>query len=140
MRHSIVRAFALMCSMALALVVTVACGGSSDETVLKAAVKVANSQMPMDAGSGMTIESVELKDDAVVYQCTVDESVCTVSQIEENYDAVKEAILQSLKGESTKDFLDPCIKCNRGIIYSYTGTETGDKVEIVLTVDELKVI
>lgn len=115
--------------------------GASHLEKLKAQVDVANLQCPMVLEEDMTIQSITLEDQGVIYHCHFDEEVYDISSFEENAESIKEELLASLSDQSNmaiQVFLACCVNADRGIIYRYTGNKSGAYYDVVLPVDELK--
>lgn len=113
----------------------------SNMSKLEAQVKMANLQFPMQASEEMLIEKLELDDKSIAYICRVDEDLCGIDQLKNNYDAVKEGIVESLKSQTdlaTQQFIKICINCERSIVYRYIGKQSGTQFDVEVTVDELK--
>lgn len=113
----------------------------SDLAKLNAQLKMANLQFPVQAGEGIVVEKIELIDDAVVYQCVVDEDLCEIQQIEENAKDVKEGIVETLSDQTDQAvqvFIKTCVACDKNIAYRYIGKESGEHYDVVVTVPELK--
>ncbi|MDD3039652.1 hypothetical protein [Bacteroides sp.] len=113
----------------------------SDLIKLETQIKMANLQFPLKASEEITIEKMELSNEAVIYLCSVDEKACNIDLIEENHETVKQGIVDELSNKTdqpTQLFIKYCTDCNRNIVYRYIGNQSGTQYDVVVTVPELK--
>lgn len=109
------------------------------ELQLKTMIENENSTYPQDLGSGLTMQSVKLTDDYVVYLCYMDEDIFDMSMIdEETKEAMKDGIIGMMDDITIKTQLKIFVKNGKGLVYRYQGDESGKTVDIIFSVDELK--
>ncbi|MBR6018303.1 MAG: hypothetical protein IK073_06750 [Paludibacteraceae bacterium] len=124
--------------MISALVLTACSSGSK----LEMGVAAANKQCPMELGGGMAITSIATEGSSVVYTCEVDGSAgITVSAfaMPEVQTAMKTAMVESLKSDEsdTKELIEMVKEANYSLIYRFVSTDSDEKVDIVITPEEL---
>ncbi len=108
---------------------------------LEKQVEVANKQLPMSAGNGITVSSVSIEGDYIVYKVDVDESLISIDLLNESVSQMKEA----MKAEFINRMSDPdvqklCKVCrdnNKGIAYHYIGNQSGEKCIVQIESNEL---
>lgn len=66
------------------------------DAVLEKEVEVTNAQMPMEVGSGITITSLVIEGDYVIYNRSVDESIVSVEDIQAGAEEAKASMKQAL--------------------------------------------
>ena len=101
----------------------------SERQKLEELVNVTNVSCPM------TIEA-----DKVVYNYTIDEEKVAMAALKSNEEQMKQNIKGALNVSepSLKMFLEACVKDNKGIAYRYVGDTSGENIEYLFTVAELK--
>lgn len=109
------------------------------DAVLEKEVEVTNAQMPMEAGSGITITSLVIEGDYVIYNCSVDESIVTVEDIQAGAEEAKASMKQALTTDDPANtlFIQMCKNAGKGIGYRYIGNQTSDECTITIDASEL---
>ena len=77
---------------------------------------------------------------AAPYKVTIDEEKVAMAALKSNEEQMKQNIKGALNVSepSLKIFLEACVKDNKGIVYRYVGDTSGENIEYLFTVAELK--
>ena len=127
----IVAATMLLCTLA-----TTSCNGVGSPT-LRAAVAIANKELPIDLGNGMTAVSIAIEDNYVVYVYEAPtEAVLILQESDLKTLAYEELRLNIQQDEDVRTFMELCVESNYGIIYRYTDNE-GNVAEILTSCSDL---
>lgn len=117
-------------------------GHSSSEDLLKAEISSGNLQLPQRIDEVTTCTSITMEGADVIYNYVVDENDFTVDQIRGSQEAIyamKKSIIDELKSDRlSRELVDLCVKCNKYLVYHYTGNRTSQTLEIRLSPQELK--
>ena len=114
----IVAATMLLCTLAIT-----SCNGVGSPT-LRAAVAIANKELPIDLGNGMTAVSIAIEDNYVVYVYEAPtEAVLILQESDLKTLAYEELRLNIQQDEDVRTFMELCVESNYGIIYRYTDNE-----------------
>lgn len=112
------------------------------DDILQSELSSTKSQLPIDMGNGMTITDIILDDEVLIYVCTIDETTNRFST--DNFDRVqaKLAIKQDLgtPDASKQALLKNLINTKRELIYRYIGSKSGEKLDIVINLNDLREI
>ena len=113
---------------------------SMKELMLKQGIKEADKQMPMELGDGLTMKSVKLVDNNLIYTIGLDESNMDIETLEMAKDEMKKAMIAMVKeGDSDMQLICQLLaETNRGMNFKYTGNTSGKSLTIHLTKGELK--
>jgi len=114
--------------------------GKGARKLLEADIRKSNRQCPMNAGSGITITSIEMSGKYVVYNAQCDESIVSIDALGENRLNVKQSIIETLRAESglaENAFINLLKKSNTGLIYKYEGSTSGKVCSIKINASEL---
>lgn len=136
------KVFSLLSIIVVALCLTVSINSCTTESQLEIGVAVANSQCPIDCGSGLEITDVTMENGNVVYNCNVNESVSGVYDIQlMKSPEVKEAMMAAITIDNSdpdvKAFMDAIKETGTDIIFRFNGIETGESVQITIDSTEL---
>ena len=114
----------------------------SDQKKLEELVNVTNVSCPMAVDEATTLDNLTIESDRVVYHYTVDENSMDIATMKDNEAEIKQNIKSSLdvSEPALKMFLEACIKNNKGLGYQYTGTPSGESVEIIFSASEIKAL
>ncbi|WP_300702508.1 hypothetical protein [Bacteroides sp.] len=114
----------------------------SDQKKLEELVNVTNVSCPMAIDEATTLNNLTIESDRVVYHYTVDEESMEIATMKENEGEIKQNIKSSLdvSEPALKMFLEACIKSNKGLGYQYAGNTSGESVEIIFSVSEIKAL
>ena len=110
------------------------------EKVLREGVKEANSDFPEDAGDGMTMISIRLKDANLVYTIECDEDEISIESLEQTKKDIKESVFEMVK-DGDEDMLFICkslVRTHRGLDYKFVGDVSRESLTIHLTTQDLK--
>ena len=109
----------------------VSCGESKIEKM----VDSLNNECPISMGVIGEITDVEYENGNVVFNCSVNETLVNIDALNENPDLMKrniKTVFNNPNGE-TKELIDMLIEENSGIVYRYTGKESGKVTSITLS-------
>ena len=86
------------------------------------------------------LNKLTIEADKVVYNYTIDEEKVAMAALKSNEEQMKQNIKGALNVSepSLKMFLEACVKDNKGIAYRYVGDTSGENIEYLFTVAELK--
>lgn len=116
------------------------CGNSSD-TRLKAEIAVANEDFPATLEEGIQLVQMAEEGDNVVCYCEVDEGIYDMELIDSVKDNLKENIYENLSDPDDSDITYMAkllVDANKNLVYRYVGADSGDAVDIVITVEDMK--
>ncbi len=125
-------------SVAVLLFSVIALTACSNSAKLQAGLDQANKEMPMEVAQGITINKVIDDGNNIVYQATIDDTIYPLDAIEEQKDVLKDNMKSMLAQPDTKELFKIAGELNRGLVYQYKGTTSGDKVEIAFTPEEIR--
>ena len=110
------------------------------EDKLNAEIEVTNMQLPTKVDAATLLEKVVVEGNEVVYLYQIDESVVDMESLEANAGMMRDNVKNMLEngGEAVLHFMKRVIDTGRSLGYRYTGTESGKKVELVFTNEELQ--
>lgn len=109
----------------------------SNEDLVKNQVTMENNNCPYEIAPGLTIIKVFEEGNNVIYECSVDEEMYSVSLIQENLDEIKESIKEYFKGPAVATLSEIYSELNKSIIYRYKGSESGKSVDVEITGEDL---
>lgn len=106
---------------------------------LEESIKISNLSCPVDLGNGLVMEGMQVEGDNVVYVYSLDETQADIEQMKTKTAQIRQGIRQSLSSNdpSLRQFVQMCVDCNKGIVYRYVGSTSGDILEISFLVSEL---
>lgn len=112
------------------------------EQKLKAAVKEANKEMPMELSPGMTCTSVVMSDGYVIYNVEVDEDFFDISLLRQNKEEMHTVMVMGLseledEDEDIKELVDICMETGVGIEFRFEGDQSGKSCSIRISASEL---
>ena len=112
----------------------------SDRQKLEELVKVTNVSCPMQVDETTVLDNLTIEADNVVYNYTVDENVVDMASLKDNEAQMKQSIKGSLNVSepAIKMFLEACVKDNKKLVYRYKGDASGEIMECVFDVSEIK--
>lgn len=112
----------------------------SNQKKLEELVNITNVSCPMTIDEATVMEKLEIEGDNVVYLYKVDEDMVDVDALESNKEEMKQGIKNSLNvaDPSLKSFLEACLNDKKNLVYRYTGNTSGNSMECVLEVSEIK--
>lgn len=126
----VVAATMLLCTLATS------CNGVGSPT-LRAAVAIANQELPIDLGNGMTAVSIAIEDNYVVYVYEAPtEAVLILQESDLKTLAYEELRLNIQQDDDVRTFMELCVESNYGIIYRYTDN-VGNVAEILTSCSDL---
>lgn len=110
------------------------------EDKLNAEIEATNMQLPMMVDEATVLEKVIAESNSVVYLYQLDESMINIDDVKGNADAAKENVRNSLVngGPIVLTFVKKVFDTGRDLRYRYTGSESGESMEIVFTLDEMQ--
>ena len=110
------------------------------ETVLKIGIEQADNNMPMDLGSGLTMKSIRLQGNNLLYTVECDEEQIPVELLEVAKDEMKKSMIEMVKtGDSDMKFIcKALVMTHRGMDFKYVGNASGESVTVHLTTNEIK--
>ena len=103
--------------------------------LVKEDVELSRLSCPIQSDEGLQITDITISGDYVVYHCSVDEDLYSISLMKSRKSTIKNDIKSSLKEEG--DELDMLRKANMGMKYIYTGKTSNKSVTITIEPDEL---
>lgn len=114
----------------------------SDQKKLEELVNVTNVSCPMVVDEATTLKNLTIEPDRVVYHYTVDENSMDIATMKDSEAEIKQNIKSSLdvSEPALKMFLEACVKCNKGLGYQYAGDPSGESLEIIFSVSEIKAL
>lgn len=104
--------------------------------LVEADVEISRQSCPIQADEGLKITDITISGDYVIYHCSVDENLYSISLMKSRKSAIKSEMKSSLKDESD-GLEDMLIKANMGIKYIYTGETSNKSVTITIEPEEL---
>ena len=112
----------------------------SERQKLEELVNVTNVSCPMTIDEATILNKLTIEADKVVYNYTIDEEKVAMAALKSNEEQMKQNIKGALNVSepSLKMFLEACVKDNKGIAYRYVGDTSGENIEYLFTVAELK--
>lgn len=115
---------------------------SSKEKRFNQAIEQLNAMLPMNLGSGFTMEKVTSGSEGIVYDIKCKDSMIDMDMIEQNKDELRANTLAQLKNEkrTNKNFsslLEFCQESGKKVIYRYKGSPSGKTVDITIDPDEI---
>ena len=111
---------------------------ASDESTLEAIIRYANQDFPEEIEEGMTMTKITLEGDYIVYYCSVDEDLYSISAIRTAQNEIKKEIKNTLyEMDGSEDFLDVCRSNNKGVAYKYVGIQSGNSHTIYIRPSEI---
>lgn len=112
----------------------------NDQKKLEELVKVTNVSCPMTIDETTVLEKLAIESDNVVYIYKIDEDAVDMSALKSNKVQMKQGLKASLdvSEPSLRMFLEACMKDNKNLVYRYTGNTSGDMMECVFDVSEIK--
>ena len=112
----------------------------SERQKLEELVNVTNVSCPMAIDEATILNKLTIEADKVVYNYTIDEEKVAMAALKSNEEQMKQNIKGALNVSepSLKMFLEACVKDNKGIAYRYVGDTSGENIEYLFTVAELK--
>lgn len=113
---------------------------SCGKAKLQLAVLAANAECPTDAEDGMTLESVEMDGNTVVFHIGDNETLDELMDLPEMLPLYKEAMMGMLQtgDEDIKEMVDLVVNANASMRFIIKGKRTGHVVDVFLTADEIK--
>jgi len=109
------------------------------EQKIQKTIDKVNKQCPMDAGNGMSLASLTVDDNNIVYQFEIDETQGMSVEVF-NMPEVKDALVKQYLNEDNKDtapLTNLCKEANYNLVFRFTGKPSGEKAEIVVNADEM---
>lgn len=118
--------------------VAVSCGKETAQAQLAAMIQQENKLMPQKIEGVGTMTAMKYDEDKnnLVYEVTVDESLITIADFRGAKDQVERAMLLYLVGSDDKDvkeLMEKVQQAEAGIVFSCTGSQTGEKVNLVVS-------
>lgn len=112
----------------------------SERQKLEELVNVTNVSCPMTIDEATILNKLTIEADKVVYNYTIDEEKVAMAALKSNEEQMKQNIKGALNVSepSLKMFLEACVMDNKGIAYRYVGDTSGENIEYLFTVAELK--
>lgn len=112
----------------------------SNQKKLEELVNVTNVSCPMTIDEATVLEKLAIEGDNVVYIYKIDEEAVDMAALKSNKEEMKQNIKSSLNTSdpSLKNFLSACLNDNKNLVYRYTGDTSGDSMECVFEVSEIK--
>lgn len=111
-----------------------------DITELRAAIEAevssSNADLPEEISDNMTLSSMQLKGDYIVYRVECDENAISIDGLKESKLGMKKAMKEYLQKEFGSD-LENIKKANIGYIMEYVGDQSGDICSIKIEASEL---
>lgn len=105
--------------------------------LLEDEISMGNLQLPLQL-TGMTMESMKIEGENVVYTFNVDETTVSIEALNQAKEQVKASIMQTAKNDlKTKLFAEKVKKAGKSIRYKYIGTTSGQTCIIVIYNSEL---
>lgn len=123
--------------IAVACAVFVACLGQSR---LEKIVKAMNEECPLSMGSIGEITSVEIVDGNALCNLMIDEQYMNIQALKDNVEVLRQNILTSFMNPSKEmaDLITELKRSDAGLIYKYTGKQTGNSFQVVLSAEDIR--
>lgn len=114
----------------------VACNNTSK---LENAVKMANSECPIELGDYAEFTSIKYIDGKVQYILTVDDDLFDLRSIKENKQLAKKQIIMALSNPNSgsRELIEIIKEADADLVIVYKGSKSGKKVVLEITADEL---
>lgn len=112
----------------------------SNQKKLEELVNVTNVSCPMTIDEATVLEKLVIEADDVVYIYKINEEAVDMDALKGNKEQMKQGIKASLNvsDPALKAFLEACLNDNKNLAYRYVGDTSGDTMECVFSVSELK--
>lgn len=126
----------LLCSLSLLTVLTSGC----QEAKLKAVIKIANKQCPLDMGEAGKITSIVYDGENVVYSFHVNEKITDIEILRNNPESMKLSMETMFRNPApdVKKMLDLMVECNAGLQMIFIGQDPENRTTCELTAAEIK--
>lgn len=112
----------------------------SAQKKLEELVNVTNVSCPVTIDEATVLEKLVIEADDVVYIYKINEEAVDMDALKGNKEQMKQGIKGSLNvsDPALKAFLEACLNDNKNLAYRYVGDTSGDTMECVFSVSELK--
>jgi len=96
-----------------------------NERLLKITIKAADEACPTDMGDGMSMQSVKLSGDDVVYTFMLDENLYNINLLKQNLGQFKDAALKdAISDEDSRDEIKLIYDNKKNMVYQWVGDQT----------------
>ena len=112
----------------------------ASESKLEFIVEQEQAACPQEIDGGLTLQSVKDDGENIVFTYVVDESVMKIKDMKKMQKELKEAVREELYSSEVKPNIEVFVENDRGTVYKYKGSKSGDVFETVFTDAELKKI
>lgn len=109
-------------------VVFIATACYRNESILLVAQKTVNSQCPKVIDKITTLKNVQynINDRFFVYNYTIDETKCPMSEIKKKLDILANNVKSMLDTPENRAFLEACINAEVLVLFQYSGSESSE--------------
>jgi TusA-related sulfurtransferase len=122
----------------LGLVCVVGCKDSQKEKKIKDDIEALNKKLPIDIGSGF-ITKIDYSEGVATYNILLnEESFFSVDKLKGHEDLLKENLLIFFASSKDKGTTNDMLADGINYKYVYTGAKSGDKLEILVTYEDMK--
>lgn len=109
-----------------------------NKMMLSTVVNAVNATCPIDLGDGMIIE--RFYDDGTDVVVSIDTSDDLVAVLSDMRDDLNDMMREIMSGEDMKEMVEVCIANNRGVVYRYVGKNSGEKVNVRFSPEQLRTL
>ena len=111
----------------------------ADNLLLQSQIEFVNSSCPIETEPGIVSTGVVDEGGNIIYKYRVDENMYSMSTVEDIQNQLRSTIQQSIVGDIGFNRLCQLIaRANKGLLYQYYGSQSGDTVDISFSNDELR--
>lgn len=101
------------------------------------AVKAMQGSIPYEIDEGITITSLTKKGNNVIINCTLDEDICEIQNFRMISDDVKNGFRGNYKDPDMQKLIRALGPTGRGLVINFTGSASGQTIDIFFTPAEL---
>lgn len=107
--------------------------------ILYSTIEATNKILPKDLGNGLTQTSMTLEETAIINKFDVDEKKIKISDMKKEAATIKNSFITNFKTNPQQgEFTRIVAETGREYKYIYTGSATGEVLEVTITNQELK--
>lgn len=129
----------MIITIALVIVMSSSCSNDSKLSVM---ANIANTQCPIQAGTGMTVEKVDYNDteNMVQYHIVISKEAADYNQLKQNADLAKQIIMSSVatsEDDALNEMIAEIVNCEAGLSFIYYNFDKSDKFVCSINSKEL---
>lgn len=112
------------------------------EMIITNQVSMENARCPYAVEEGLMMQKVVDENGFIVYYADIDEDLYDISQLKhpEVMREMRSSVEEYFSEPMLERFITLLTSVNKGVIYRYVGNKSGETIDIVFTVDDLKTV